>query len=89
MQTSVLKPGFLVSLKTGLRGGIFYRRTEIEADHTTEDGARVAAWQTTREIPDPAEFERATVARSRARSQVAAVCLPSSFGLLCPMSREA
>lgn len=88
MQTSVLKPGFLVSLKTGLRGGITYNRQELDPDHVDENGARVATWQTTREIPDPAEFERATGARSRARAAVAAVCCPSSFGLLCPTSKE-
>ena len=89
MKTQVLKPGLLVSLKTSIRGGVNYQRTEIDPEHTDADGARIATWQTTREIADPLEFERATEARSRARSIVTAVCCPSSFGLLCPFNREA
>ena len=88
MKTSVLKPGFLVSLKTSLRGGVNYKRVDIEPDHTTEEGARVARWETARAIPDPAEFERATAARGKARSLVSAVCCASSFGLLCPSLKE-
>lgn len=88
MKASIIKPGLLVSLKTTLRGGVNYRRTEIETEHTTSSGALLAKWQTDREIPDPAEFEAATTARSRARALVAAVCCPSAFGLLCPTSEE-
>lgn len=89
MKTTVLKPGFLVSLKTGLRGGVTYARVDLEPDHLTDDGARVARWETTRDIPDPDEFERATAARSKARARVAGVCCLSSFGLLCPSAQEA
>lgn len=85
---SVLKPGLLVSLKTSVRGGVNYRRVDLESDHTDEKGARVARWETLREIPDPAEFERAHAARGKARSLVAGVCCPSSFGLLCPSDKE-
>lgn len=86
---TVLKPGLLVSLKTSLRGGVTYARRDIEADHTTEEGARRAAWETVREIPDPEEFERATQARSKARVAVSRACCASSFGLLCPQARKA
>ena len=89
MKTSVLKPGFLVSLKTSLAGGVHYKRIDIETDHETTEGARVAKWETEREIPDPVEFEKATQARGKARALVAAVCCPSSFGLLCPTTKEA
>lgn len=88
MKTSVLKPGYLVSLKTSIRGGVSYKRLDLESEHTDESGARVAKWETTREVPDPEEFERATVARNAARSCVARVCCPSSFGLLCPSTNE-
>jgi len=88
MKTSVLKPGYLVSLKTSLRGGVNYARIDIEPDHETADGARVAKWETRRAIPDPEEFERASSARSKARALVASVCCTSSFGLLCPSSDE-
>lgn len=89
IKASILRPGLLVSLKSTMRGGVHYTRTDLEADHTTEDGAQRARWETSREIPDPDEFNRATAARGKARSMVAAVCCPSSFGLLCPESAEA
>lgn len=89
MKTSVIKPGLLVSLKTALRGGVNYKRKDLEAEHVDELGARVARWETSREIPDPVEFERATAARSLARSKVAGVCCVSAFGLLCPSDKEA
>jgi hypothetical protein len=88
MKTSVLKPGFLVSLKTSLQGGVTYKRIDTNPEHTTEDGAIVATWETTREIPDPEEFERATAARGKARFCVASACCNSAFGLLCPISDE-
>lgn len=88
MKASVLKPGFLVSLKTSLRGGVNYRRVDIEADHADENGTRVAKWETTREINNPEEFEAGNLARRQARSTVTAVCCSSSFGLLCPTSKE-
>lgn len=89
MKASVLKPGLLVSLKTSLRGGVSYKRVDLEADHRTESGERRAEWQTSRVISDADEFDRATIARSAARSAIAGVCCSSSFGLLCPSDREA
>lgn len=88
MKTAILKPGYLVSLKTALRGGVTYARVDIERDHTTEEGARVAEWQTKRRIADAAEYEAASVARSKARSLVVSQCCASSFGLLCPLANE-
>lgn len=88
MKTSVLKPGYLVSLKTTIRGGVNYKRIDIEAAHYDETGARVEKWETAKEIPDPEEFEKATIARGKARSVITAVCCASSFGLLCPTAKE-
>lgn len=88
MKTNVLRPGLLVSLSTRIRGGVSYARVDLEPDHATDEGARRARWETTREITDAAEFEAATVARSKARSVITATCCPSSFGLLCPSSQE-
>ena len=87
MKTNVLKPGLLVSLNTALRGGVNYRRVDIEPEHKVGDTLR-ARWETTKEIEDPAEFERAANVRSEARSQIARVCCASAFGLLCPIDRE-
>lgn len=89
MKASVLKPGLLVSLKTSIKGGVNYQRVDLEPEHDTAEGARIARWETTREVPDPTEFERAIKARSAARSVITATCCASSFGLLCPTTREA
>ena len=88
MRTSTIKPGVLVSLKTTLSGGVNYKRMDLDPDHATEDGGRLARWETVREIADANEYEQATAARSLARSAVVKVCHVSSFGLLCPSERE-
>ncbi len=88
MRTSLLKPGLLVSLKTAVRGGVFYDRATIEGEHLSETGARVSRWETTKQIPDPEEFERASGVRGKTRSMITAVCCKSAFGLLCPLARE-
>src|SRR5574341_1250366 len=89
MLTSTLKPGLLVSMKTSIKGGADYLRAEIERDHTTENGERVAKWETTRTIRDPAEYERAIQVRGKARSAIIGACNQTSFGLLCPEARAA
>lgn len=83
---STLRPGLLVSLKTSMQGNVRYTTREIEADHLEEDGARKAIWETNRVIEHPREHEEGTQARAKARSLIAGVCSPSSFGLLCPAS---
>ena len=88
MKASTLKPGLLVSLKTSVTGGVDYQRNELEADHATDTGERVAKWETTRTIADPNEYERAIQARGKARNTITSVCCSSSFGLLCPSARE-
>jgi hypothetical protein len=84
MQTSTLRPGLLVSLKTSIRGNISYESRDIEPAHLTDDGKQKAVWETRRTIADPDEFERATQVRSRVRTIISAVCARSAFGLLCP-----
>jgi len=84
LQTSTLRPGFLVSLKTSLRGNVSYRTVDIEPDHNLENGERRAVWETTRTVYDANEQERAVKARSKCRSIVTGVCAQSAFGLLCP-----
>ncbi len=87
MQTSIIRPGLLVSLKTTIRGGVAYQTETIEADHA-QGAARVAKWETRREITDAAEHERAVKARGMARTAIVRACCLSSFGLLCPVTRE-
>jgi hypothetical protein len=76
--TSTLRPGFLVSLKTSLRGNVHYERTDI-----ADEGA-VQEWNTKRTIEDPEEHDRAKKARAKASAAVRRVCSLSAFGLLCP-----
>jgi vacuolar-type H+-ATPase subunit H len=88
LRASVLRPGLLVSLKTSVRGGVNYHRVELEPERMTADGKLYARWETSREIPDPDEFERAVQVRSKCRSLITSACYPSSFGLLCPDADE-
>lgn len=88
-RVSTIRPGLLVSLRTGLSGNIQYRAQVTEADHIDPDtGARRARWETERVIEDPAEHELAVKARGKARSLVTSVCAQSAFGLLCPAADE-
>lgn len=84
LDTSTLRPGLLVSLKTTVSGNVSYVRRTIEADHTTKEGKRKASWETERVITDPKENERAKIARQTARTLIGRVCATSAFGLLCP-----
>lgn len=84
IQSSTLRPGLLVSLKTAVVGNVRYSKQTIDEDHVVEDGARVAKWETERVITDPREHEEATKVRSKARNMVSLVCANSAFGLLCP-----
>ena len=89
LNTSTLRPGLLVSLKTSIRGNVNYRTLTLEGDHLTETGERKARWETERTVNDPAEHEAAVSARSLARSKIQCVCAGSAFGLLCPESKAA
>lgn len=89
MQTSILRPGLLVSLRTSIKGNVRYATTELEADHFTAEGERKARWETERTVRDPDEHERAVKARSLARSAVQTVCSHSDFGLLCLVDNRA
>ena len=88
MRTSIIRPGLIVALRSTLRGGVSYTKTTLEAEHM-EGAAAVAKWETTRQIEDAQEHAAAVVARGAARSAITRVCCASSFGLLCPESKEA
>lgn len=89
MNATVLKPGFLVSLKTSLLGGVSYQRVDLDVEPPEGDAVAIARWETTRKIDDPEEHKRATRTRGAARQLISAVCTPTAFGLLCPESRSA
>lgn len=79
-----IKPGWLVSLKTRLVGGVRYQTTDLG---TERDGERVdEKWETVKHIDDASELKRASETRSKARGFVAGVCVHTPFGLLCPES---
>lgn len=86
--TSTLRPGFLVSLKTTLRGGVHYVRKDLTAEQEAEAAAAATGertkWETERTINDPKEYKAARTARSKAAGLVRSVCSQSAFGLLCP-----
>ena len=84
LNTSTLRPGLMVSLKTSIQGNVNYRTLTLEGDHITETGERKARWETERTVTDPVEHEAAIRARSLARSKIQCVCANSAFGLLCP-----
>lgn len=84
LQTSTLRPGLLVAVKTSLVGGINYTKETIESDTVTATGAKRAKWETTRTIADPDEHDRATKVLSKARSIISGLCAKSAFGYLCP-----
>lgn len=87
MQTSIIRPGLIVALRSTLRGGVSYIKTTLDPEHM-EGAAAVARWETTRQIEDAAEHAAAVIARGAARSAITRVCCVSSFGLLCPQDRE-
>ena len=83
MQTTTLRPGLLVGLKTSIRGNVIFVHRDIEPEHTTDDGKQSATWETEKTINDPTEYKLAVVVRSKVRSLVRSVCASSAFGLLC------
>lgn len=87
IQTSTLRPGLLVSLKTSIRGNVSYQRRDLAHKRTKEGD--LAKWETERVIADPDEHRRAGEARTQARIAVARPCANSAFGLLCPEDRAA
>lgn len=86
LQSSTLRPGFLVSLSVAVKGNCKYDKRDIERDHKTSSGSKKKKWETTRTIYDPEEFERAQEAASKARSLIRGVCSLTNHGLLCPVA---
>jgi len=87
MQTTTLRPGLLVSVKTALRGNVTYRKHTLDREHTDDDGAARERWETERTVANPDEHKRAKEVRSKAAYAVRSVCAASAFGLLCPESK--
>lgn len=89
MRVSTLKPGFLISLNTSIKGGVSYQRTDLRSPEETATGAVVSEWNTIKKVDDPEELERATKVRGKCRSVISSVCAPlPSGGMVCPLDRE-
>lgn len=84
MDTSTLRPGLLVSIKTSMSGNVSYRKQDIVSDHLIGDTTRFAKWETERTISDAEEHALATKVRSEATYAVGRICATTAFGYLCP-----
>src|SRR5262245_23802970 len=85
--TILLKPGYLVALKTAIRGGVEYKRIILE-QMATKQGGRRKKWETTRTVRDAGEYRRAIEARSQATQEIRKVAAMTSFGLIVPLDRS-
>jgi hypothetical protein len=88
LNTSTIRPGLLVSLKTSLSGNVSYQVNVIEPAHIESDGTLRQVHETAKTIIDPAEHEAAIKIRGKASSLIRGQCAKSEFGLLCPQGRE-
>lgn len=76
-----MKPGYLVCLKTYVRGGVEYFKED--EDHKTKGNRDVKTWRTTRIVDDKKELERATKCRNAAMNGIRRQCTDTPFGLIC------
>lgn len=83
--TKLMRPGLLVALKTAVRGGVEYKREDIDSD----DEGKFKKWETTRLMEDPAEHDAAVKTAGAASRLVSKLCVRTEFGLLCLLDREA
>ena len=89
LNTSTLRPGLLVSMKTSVTGNVRYFREDIQRQKVTKDGRAESEWNTKRTIADHVEHEEAIKTRTKVRVAITKVCASSAFGLLCPESDAA
>lgn len=83
LKSSIIRPGLLVALRTSIKGGVSYQRIDLDAGTPVMEGVTVARWETTREVRDAVEHERAVKARTTVRNLIVRECAHSAFGLLC------
>jgi len=88
--TQIMRPGILVALRTRVSGGVHYARTDLPVDPSEADDAvgSIARWETIRTMEDPEEYKRAREVGALASAAISRLCIRTSFGLLCPTSRE-
>lgn len=89
MRTSILRPGFLVNVKSKVETGVRYQRREISQDQASASDSVVTKYEVTKIEPDPAETKRAQQARGKACSEILKVCVQSRYVDICPTERKA
>ena len=87
MFSTTLKPGWLVSCKTKVVGGVQIDRRDLPPPDEAPEGASARKWETTKIIDDPEEHERAEKLRSTFQRMIRGCCIKSEFGLLCPATK--
>lgn len=86
VQYTTLRPGFMVAVSTSITGNVSYHVVDQGTQETVE--GEEATWITNRLTRNKDEQERATKARSLARSALQTVCTKSKFCLLCPETNK-
>lgn len=77
-----IKPGYLVSVKTTLRGGVKYEREDIRNEHK-KDGSKEEEWRTVKTVTNEEEFKAAEKQRAKIAALVSSRCKLTPFGLIC------
>lgn len=86
LESTTIRPGVLVSLKTQLKGGVSYKTTEETVER--EGVAEHKSWRTDRHVEDVRELKAATEVRNKAGNMIRNACIRTPFGLLCPLSEK-
>lgn len=81
-KTFTLRPGIMLGLKTSVRGGVTYKRVDLDSDDGSEK------WETTKRVQDPTTLKAASKLRARCRQRIEQVCAKTSFALLCANENE-
>lgn len=81
---TTLRPGYLVSVKTSVRGNVSYEKQDL--DFLRIDAGTKTTWSTERIVLDEAEQVKAAETIGKARSLIKSVCSVTDFGYLCPTS---
>jgi hypothetical protein len=77
-----IKPGYFVSSKTELRGGVKRKKTDLRND-LKADGSQEREYQTEIKVKCKKEWEAAVALRAKVAGMVAGKCKLYPFGLAC------
>jgi len=82
-----VKPGYLVSIKTYVRGGVSYDREELDKKQQST-GQEVVQWKTTKITEDPNEHEQASRLQGKISNMLLRHCIRTPFGPICPENKN-